>query len=212
MKNVFLATLVALAAASAFADRVERREALTIPAAGFERIAITHGVGTLVIEGDDVADVGVELEVVCGSFRFNCDEKAKWIELSHRGHGDTLRIEVEGYPNNSGGLSVDLVLRVPRRVAVDIERGVGDTTIRGIEGDVQVEAGVGDVDLEMREGGVRSLRIETGVGGADLRVGGRREGREGGFLFLGNEIDWHGDGASRVDVEVGVGSVKVARD
>ena len=33
-----------------------------------------------------------------------------------------------------------------------------------------------------------------------------------GFLFLGNEIDWRGDGNSRVDIELGVGKVRVDLD
>ncbi len=212
MKKAILTLGVLLVTVSASAGRLERRESYSFPAEGVERIQLSHPVGSLEIVGYNGSEVRVEMEVRCGAFRFRCGDKAEEIELDQRLRGDTLRLEIDGYPRNSSGISVDLRIEVPRNTAIVIEKGVGNTIVRNCDGSLQIEAGVGNLEIYMDERDVRSVHAETGVGGAKLYVDGKRTGESDGFLFLGNEIEWQGNGDSRLETELGVGSLRIELD
>ena len=140
----------------------------------------------------------------CDGWRCDVDD----IELEARTGGRTLNLEVDGYPRFGGDVSVDLEIRMPAHLALEIERGVGSTEIRGITGDIEVEAGVGEIEIEADSGAFRSASAEAGVGEADVRVAGRRI--RSSSSFVGEETRWQeGEGSSRIDLEVGVGSVDI---
>jgi len=210
MKRAFFVLGLLLVIALPARAGVERRERFDWDAAGVERLSVKHPVGRLEIIGTSSKNIEVEMDVRCGTFRWNCDD-ADDIELSNRRHGPDLDVEVEGYPHNGRGLSVDIRLRVPFGMHVEIERGVGDTIVRGLSGDVEIESGVGEIRVSTSERNVGSVHVESGVGSARLDVGDGRVRRDG-FLFLGNEVDWRGSGKARIDLEVGVGSVHVDLD
>ena len=212
MRRAALAIALLFVTVSAYAGRLERRETHNFDASGIERLQISHPVGSLEIVGYNGTEIRVAMEVRCSSFRFRCEDKSADIELEEKSSGDTIRLDVEGYPRNSSGLSVELRVEVPYSMSIVLEKGVGDTIIRGLEGDLRVEAGVGSLDIYMSERYVRSIHAESGVGGATLYVDGRQAGERDGFLFLGNEVDWAGEGDSRLDLEVGVGSLRIELD
>lgn len=200
---VFLVSLPALAGTT-------RREHHSYDAKGIERITLQHPVGRLEIVGGPGSSVELDMEVHCGMFHWNCGDEVARVSLKDRRFGSELSLDIEGEDHHSSnGVSVDLRLSVPPGVEIEIQKGVGDTIVRNVSGDVDIEAGVGDVRVEMSERDVHSVHVESGVGSARLDVGEGRVRRDG-FLFLGNEVDWRGGkGQANVEVKLGVGSVHV---
>lgn len=187
-----------------------RQEHRSYDARGIERITLKHPVGRLEIVGTTGRRVELDMKVHCGLFHWNCRDDVARVSLDDHRFGSELALDVEGDDDHgSNGVSVDLRLSIPSGVEIEIEKGVGDTIVRNVAGDVGIEAGVGQVAVEMSARDVHTVHVESGVGSARLDVGGGQVRRDG-FLFLGNEVDWRGGaGRSNVDIKVGVGSVHV---
>jgi hypothetical protein len=64
---------------------------------------------------------------------------------------------------NSKSCSVDYVIKVPRRVAVQIGGNVGDTTLTGLAGQLTATSNAGDIDGTGLTGGVVSARASAGA-------------------------------------------------
>lgn len=171
-------------------------------------VELEHPVGELEIVAGSGAEIEVHMRVECSSWRDKCGDRTERIELVSRQAGETLELRIEGFPKSADSLSVNLEIRMPARLSLDLERGVGETTVRDIEGDILIDSGVGEVTITAPARTVGEVEVECGVGEADLDAPGGRVEQEG-FLFLGNELKWHGEGQSIIEVEVGVGSVRV---
>ncbi|MCM2314699.1 MAG: hypothetical protein NDJ92_06055 [Thermoanaerobaculia bacterium] len=179
-------------------------------AAGVKLVRVDHPVGELEIIGADVNAVEVRMEIDCDGR--NCAERIDDIRLEGRTKNGELHLEVDGYPRFGKGVSVNLELRVPRSVALAVEHGVGETSIDGVAGDIELEAGVGEVEIRGSSAAFHSAEIELGVGESELSVDGATIDGDS-FLFVGGETEWHkGRGESRLKVEVGVGEVSVRLD
>jgi hypothetical protein len=179
-------------------------------ATGVKLVRLDHPVGELEIVGADVKAVEVRMEIDCESRK--CADVIDDIKLESRVKNGELRLEVDGYPTFSKGLSVNLEMRVPRAMALAIEHGVGEVSIESVDGDIDLESGVGEVDIRGNSKSFRSAEIELGVGESELTVDGASvEGDS--FLFVGGETEWHkGRGESRLKIEVGVGEATVRLD
>ena len=74
-------------------------------------------------------------------------------------------------PERAGGWRVDYDLLVPTGTPLQIDLGIGNVRIVGLDGRCQVRLGVGDVDIETAAG--ESLLVSVGVGSVtigDLRA------------------------------------------
>jgi len=203
MRKITIALLTLAVAGSLGADD-RRTESYSFDAASLTRLELEHAVGDLEIVESAGNTVEIRMTAECDGWRCDVDE----IELVARPSGGTLHLEVDGYPRFGGDVSVDLEIRMPGNIALEIERGVGSTEIRGMTGDIEVETGVGEIDIEASAAAFRSASVEAGVGDADLRIGGSRV--RSSSSFVGEESRWQdGQGSSRIDLEVGVGSVDV---
>lgn len=198
---------LALAAPLFAADDIRK---FSFDAEGVSTIRLDHPVGELEITGADVKAIEVRMEIDCDSR--NCRDKSDDIRLESHVKGGELHLEVDGYPTFGKGLSVNLEIRVPRAMAVSIDHGVGEISIDGVGGDIDLESGVGEVEIRGDAKSFRSARVEVGVGESNLKVAGDRvEGDS--FLFIGGEKKWRdGRGESSLKVEVGVGEVTVRLD
>ncbi len=203
--EIVLMTL-ALAAPALAGDDIQNYR---FDATGVKLVRLDPAVGELEIVGADVTAVEVRMQIECDGR--HCDDKIDNIRLESKTKGGELRLEVDGYPRH-GDLSVDLEIRMPRAMALDIEHGVGEISIEGVSGDIDLEAGVGEVDIRGSSKAFRSAQIELGVGESELSVDGTTiEGDS--FLFVGGETEWtRGRGQSTLKVEVGVGEATVRLD
>lgn len=200
-------------------------------AARLELVSLEAGVGDITITGTDVDRV--EYEVVLkprrgglfSSMR-SAQREVDTATLRADVVGRELRLEVRS-DDDDRRFEERWTIRVPRRLALDLESGVGDVEIRDVAGGIDLEIGVGDASVEavggdvsvevgVGEVGVRGIadaygrvECEGGVGDARLLVRGERVESEG---LVGHSAEWRGDGPDEINVEVGVGDAEVTLD
>jgi hypothetical protein len=207
--------LLAAAASPALADKdlVVRDWDAAFPVEGAHRLKIDVPVGEVhvyAVAGDRIES---HIKLSCREHSLRCREHAARLRLDPARGGNDMTLKVSGYDRDGkrGINHPDLELRlgVPAALAVSVDMGVGDLDLDGIEGDVVVDLGVGEAHIAVPESAVRSVSLDVGIGGAHLSP--RSDEQEhGGFLFLGNEVDWReGTGRSRISVNIGVGEASV---
>lgn len=179
------------------------------PVTDAHRVRMQFPIGELRIESNDDDRVRLELLVKCkGGNEERCAEHADDLRLVARDAGGVLTIEIEGYPKFNPRFSLHGVLQVPRRLALDVEMGVGELEVFGMEGPLDVDLGIGEATMELPRTAVRSVRLDVGIGDARLRADGARRQGKG---FIGREVRWsEGEGASPVKLTVGIGDARVA--
>ena len=199
-----LATLCVLTAAPARAVVLET-EPHIYPVAAHQRVRLEFPVGELKVIPTDEASVRFDLRVRChGSDEGRCEELANRLVLDSDDEGNTLHLKLQKYPKwHNHGMTVMGELRVPRALAVRIEMGVGELTIDGIEGDLDVELGVGEAAIRAAKAHAGHVSVETGIGDANIHGGGTDTESHG---FIGSRATWvAGNGHSAVRLHVGVG-------
>ncbi len=211
--TVWLPALLLLAgtAAPALADRdvVVNEESKSFPLEDARTLRLDVSVGELHVEVGEGNQIEAHLKLRCERDQRRCRDRASRMMLVPTHGGDDLRLKVAGYDREERrGIhrpEVDLRIIMPAALSLQVDMGVGELEIDGVEGDVTVDLGVGEAEIVMREDVVRSVAIDVGVGEAEMRPR-REQVHHSGFLFLGNEIDWRdGTGRSRVVLDVGVG-------
>lgn len=210
MKRLILPVAAALLCAlPAGAGEVVRTFQKQIPVGGIEDIHIEIPVGELEIEAGDGRQVETKVEILCENRTSRCLERAKDVRFVYSAEDGRLHFELKDWPKvNAKGLQVRAHFIVPRDLPLRTELGVGELTVTGIEADLQADLGVGEVNVTMPEAAVGSVKLDTGIGEADLRAGGRRYSSEGLFV---RQISWNkGKGQSSIEVDCGVGEINVA--
>ncbi|HOW45229.1 MAG TPA: hypothetical protein PK919_08675 [Candidatus Aminicenantes bacterium] len=193
----------------ALVQAAESRETLTLPAGGLKALAIDCGAGYLKVRGQE----GLESIEVAATLRVSGANEAELREF--RKERVTLKIEKAGVNavlaariDDSFDLSklfggrdavIDLDVRVPRRLDLDIEDGSGDAEIRDIDGRLDLEDGSGDARMADIRG---DAVIEDGSGDLFLeRMGGRVKIDDGS-----GDIELK-DAGGAVAIEDGSGSI-----
>jgi hypothetical protein len=173
------------------------------------RIRLEFPVGQLKVVPGDGSTVRFDLKVRCryGSEE-HCEEVANRLILDSEDHDGTLHLKLHKLPQwNNHGMTVIGQLSVPRALAVDIEMGVGELDVDGLEGDIDVELGVGQADIHASRAQASHVSVETGIGDAEIRGGGSGTRSRG---FIGSHAVWaDGGGRSAVRLHVGVGDATV---
>ncbi len=167
-------------------------------------------VGEVEIQASSGDRVEIELTLECGSGwgTSRCSERAKRIELVSNRRGDRLVIEIEGYSKwRNRGMHVNLTMRLPAALELEIDMGIGELTLRDLSSDVTVDLGIGEVSLVTAIDHIGSVSLDTGIGEASLRT---PEGRNQAVGLLGNEVTWdQGRGTARIKIDLGIGEISV---
>jgi len=204
MMIMFAANLVQ----AAFNGQEEKRE-LSLDAAGVETLDIEAGAGSLNVSG--VAGTGRILVIatieVPGA---NADEAQQVIEedLVLNLQNDGSRASLAGYFRDSRRSSndsprVNLDVRVPERLSLDIEDGSGSIEVRDVNGGIELEDGSGSIRVTDNGG---PLRIRDGSGSIEIeRAGGDIRIKDGSGSITVAEVE------GSVTIEDGSGSID-ARD
>ena len=185
---------------------------ITLPAAKSQSVHLKFPVGDLRVEASTGSQVELEITARCkGWGRDDCEDRARRVHVETDDSGGRLDFVVEGYPHfHSGDFNLRGVLRVPARMDLDLDMGVGDLRVTDVEGDMHVELGVGDAQIRTAASSVRSVDVQAGVGDADVIAGGSHARRHG---FVGSTASWdEGRGRSSVTLHVGVGDATVRVD
>lgn len=185
---------------------------VTLPASKSRTVHLKFPVGDLRVEATEGSEVELEITARCkGWGRDDCEDRARRIHVETDDSGGRLDFVVEGYPKfHSGDFNLRGVLRVPARMDLDLDMGVGDLRVADVQGDMRVELGVGNADIRTSSTAVRSVDVQAGVGDADVIARGSRTRRHG---FVGATASWdEGRGRSEVTLHVGVGDATVRVD
>ncbi|MDH3255365.1 MAG: hypothetical protein OEM62_10265 [Acidobacteriota bacterium] len=204
---LILGFLVALSQAAVGGEVRELNRSFTLESQSSIRLDMP--VAEVNVVGSSGRTVETEFTATCKRDQ-DCDEVLRHLDFESHGSQNTLRVDLVGYPKwGKGRLELEGVVRVPKSVDVEIELGVGELDIKGLEGDVRVELGVGEINAWIERAKTRSVTLDAGVGevelyGTDRRVAGRRS------MLVGSEVYWdEGPGKARVFLEVGVGEISV---
>lgn len=208
LAGLALALLPVLAPA-ARADVTVRTLTHDLPAAEVRSVVFHAPVGELRVTGDSGDSIRLEVALRCDSERDeDCREAAGKVDLEARRSGERLKLELDDWPKlRGGGLSIQARLVVPRDRSVEVDMGVAEVSVEGIEADVEVDVGVGEVSVEGREAAFGSVNLDAGVGEVELELGGRTVEGSG---FVGGHLSWDdGPGRAHVEVDAGVGEIRV---
>ena len=206
-----LARLVALAALTAAPTHAAMlvTDPHDYPVTEKHRVRLEFPVGELRVVPSDESRVRFDIKVRCRHWSDErCAELADRLILDSDDTGGTLSLRLHKYPHwNNHGMTVIGTLMVPRALAVDIEMGVGELDISGIEGDLDVQLGVGDAEIRALRAHAGHVSVDTGIGDADIRGGGSGTRSRG---FIGSHAVWdEGQGRGSVRLHVGVGDASV---
>ncbi|MEV5558639.1 DUF4097 family beta strand repeat-containing protein [Nonomuraea wenchangensis] len=100
---------------------------------------------------------------VTETLRWRGDSKPK---PEHKVEGGALALSYT-CPSSLGSCGVDYRIEVPKGLAVDLDSGSGDITLRGLSGNVRVHVGSGDVDAADLTG--KNVVADSGSGNVELK-------------------------------------------
>lgn len=172
-------------------------------------VEVKVSVGDLAVVGEGGETIKVRAEIQCSTASdADCKEAAERIAIGSRRSGNELVVEVEGFPKlKSKGLSVNARIEIPRALPLSINSGVGDITVAGMIGNLEIDSGVGDVKVTTKSSHLRTIGLDSGVGEVQLQIDGQTIEGAG---FVGKGLDWsQGKGAATLEVDTGVGDITV---
>ncbi|MCK4763686.1 MAG: DUF4097 family beta strand repeat protein [Candidatus Aminicenantes bacterium] len=200
MKFRSIVIILLFAAVSLLGITSERKKELTLSAAGIKTLEIECGSGYLKVKGKEgLKQIEVEATIVIkgldkDEIDFFIKDKIT-LTLKKKGAKAELVSEVKSLSSIFGkrkSVQVNLDVRMPRDMSLDIDDGSGSIAVEGIGADVEIEDGSGSIEVEDING---DLEIEDGSGEIDI------EGVSGNV-----KID---DGSGEIDVKKVKGNVKV---
>lgn len=204
---LILLMFAASLAHAAWSDHEEARD-LALDAAGLETLRIEAGAGSL----DVIGVPGADRIVVAATIRVpdaDADKAARIIErgmvlsLEQRGTG----AELKSYFKSGGGWFrdspvIDLEVRVPAHLSLDVEDSSGSLAIRDIDGDLVLDDSSGSITLTDIGG---DIRLNDGSGSIEVTgVGGDIDIVDGSGSIRLHRV------AGSATIEDGSGSIRVA--
>lgn len=202
--------LLLVPAPAAARDEVVRTVQESWDASALTSLYVDFPVGELAIEGTDGDRVEVELRLECGEDGWRssrCNDHAEDIALEADGD-DRLNLSVDGYSRwGNAGLELHMTVRVPRRLGLAVDMGIGELNVTDMRGDVTVDMSIGEVGVRMAADDVAEVIMDAGIGESSLRAPDVRRGASGLFV---SETSWKdGPGEARVRVDLGIGEIDV---
>ncbi|WP_076413973.1 hypothetical protein [Shewanella sp. UCD-KL12] len=131
------------------------QQKLQIDAGELNALAANTGAGSLEIKGVEGIDtITLEADI------YTYEDMEPNLSLTQR--GNTAYLVAEFGPRIGSGNSpyIDLVIKVPAKMKMDIDDGSGSINISGIKADIKLEDGSGSVEID----GGHSLDIQDGSG------------------------------------------------
>jgi hypothetical protein len=175
-----------------------------------QTVRIDIPVAELRIEATDRDDIRIEMTARCRWQLSDCESALQDLEIRSRASSRRTTVELTGTRRWHGSL-VDLegTVEIPRSSALEVEMGVADLEIRGVERDLSVDIGVGKLDLRLPAARIGEAFVDVGIGKVRFHGAGELEEDRRSFL-VGNEVHWaDGTGEAELEIEVGVGEVRV---
>ncbi len=210
MRAVMLPLLLAATLSAGSSDEVVRTFSQEYATRDITSVLLDVPVGEVEIGpgGSDRVEIEVVLECDTGWRSRSCRDRAERIELVSRERNGRLSIDVEGYSAwRSRGLEVHLEVRLPARMALSLDMGIGEVEIRDLESDVTVDLGIGEVFVGMDESRIAKVLLDAGIGETSLRTSDGKSSVAGLFT---SELSWdEGDGEATIRIDLGIGEIDV---
>lgn len=206
MRGLVIATIAISCAVPAYAADERRTFPIEQATEGITRIVIDAGVGEIEVVGADVATITGSVEVTNKKSSLRKRGLIEKLELDVRRAGGTLYLEIKSGEDDHHDWGEEWMLSVPRALALSIDLGVGDVTVRDLAGGVEVDVGVGEVAIEGEHAAYGRIDADCGVGDVELRT---PTGRQRGDGFIGKELRAEGPGKATINVDVGVGEADI---
>ncbi len=171
---------------------------MKISASGISKLKIDAGAGFLKIVGEAGLD---EVKVTADILAEDED-----IKLTLEQSGDTIELEADagsksGFSWGGDSPKIDLTIRVPQRLILDVKDGSGSMSIKDIKNDVSVNDGSGSTKIRNIEG---DLKVDDGSGSLDIvNVTGNLDVEDGSGSLDISQV------TGTVNVEDGSGSLEV---
>lgn len=124
------------------------------------KLQLQSGAGDTVI-----TETGGTAVRVVETLRWRGDDKPK---PQHKVEGQALFVTYD-CPSNWGSCSVDYKIEIPKGLAVDLDSGSGDVTLRTLSG--ELDANLGSGDLEGRDLTGKKVYVKAGSGNVELKYG-----------------------------------------
>ncbi|HEX6928741.1 MAG TPA: hypothetical protein VF267_05805 [Gammaproteobacteria bacterium] len=228
MKIVMLAAIVLPFAAVA---EETRDFSLSVPAEDVERLQLESKVGQVVVRGADIDVVEVRARLEPGDDEDwwghgdDLRERLEKATLEQELDGETLRLKLDYDDSGDADFEEHWEVRVPARLALDLDMNVGEVRVEDTAGGVESEVNVGSLDIDVREGDVTAnvnvgevvirnatdgegaIELESNIGDVRLSIDGESAGRTEGWL--GSKVVFEGDGEDDVNAGVNVGEIRV---
>lgn len=155
----------------------EAWQSLTEKAEGLDRVRVETPNGAVTVQSGEGAVVAVDARVTA-SGPYGSPELADWAsrvktETAHEGSTLVVRPAMPPGPPNNLGLSVSYTLRVPARLALDLNSDFGAVEASGAAGAVKARTANGSITLRDARGGVEA-RSDFGAVEATRIEGGAR--------------------------------------
>lgn len=205
MALAFVVCTLMASSAAADGETYSRTLQQEVFAGEVHSLELDLGIGDITIEGTNGRNVEVTVELTCGrEDDAKCRRRADRLSIKPRRKKGLLLIRLKGASRGkAGGISANMHVKVPRRLALEVDVLDGDVTISKMRSHIEVDVGAGDVDLNGRKQDVAQFKGAVGVGKVDLWLD---EGRIEGSGFP-RSVSWHGDGAAEWEVDIGTGDV-----
>jgi hypothetical protein len=188
-----------------------RDESRTLSAEGISRLVVDAGAGELVIEGDEDAD---NITVDASIYPADGDLDRMVLTLEKQGDHAVLKAYHKSKNGFSWGKSpwMDVHVRMPAHLSLDIEDGSGSIIVSGINNDVSLDDGSGSVQISAISGNVV---IDDGSGSLELsNIGGDLNIDDGSGSITVRDVAGAvrvDDGSGDIDVE-NAGSLVIVDD
>ena len=171
---------------------------------GASQLDIDFPVGSLEVESYDGSEVvvTVRIEPKNDNSWFSSDVDLSDIELSHSQSASSLSLKLD-----NDDIQQNWHVKMPKSMAIDVELGVGDIEINDASNSVEIELGVGAVRIDSALDDYRRIELDTGVG--DTKIRGLKKEANTSRKVVSSHSSYRGNGLHDIDVEVGVGDIKV---
>ena len=199
IKKIIIILLFLIFSFSGFSAETEKT--LTLSAAGIKKLNVDCGAGYLKILGKDGLDrIEVKAHIVID--RIDPDEMKEFTEnhitlsLKKRGTKAILisKIRYSSFSSifKRGHKLINLDVRIPKHLVLDIDDGSGLIEISDTDGDIKLDDGSGSIEIDNIKG---KISIDDGSGSTDIKN-----------VFNDVEID---DGSGNITIESVTGSVEI---
>lgn len=171
MKKILFSLCILFLALPGLAYETEKT--LSLPADGLRELIVDAGAGSLKIEGvEGLSAIEVRAQIFVRGIRGGKIEEFLEdhlrLSLEKSGSAAVLKgyFHFSGISFFAGEASIDLTVRVPKTMDLEVDDGSGWMGIRGIQGNVEIDDGSGDLTVENVEG---DLEIDDGSGDINVR-------------------------------------------